>query len=217
MTEQYNKQLDSIDGLGKVARLFLVLLLGVFSAGCCNTELDGSWMSPSFSGPRFTSFVVMGVSRDATLRRVAEDAFVSQLALRGIRAVPSYQIFPSDPEHLTREQIERAVKEQAVQGAIIARVSKVDKEARTGGGFSSGAGNGGFVGHYQQGWSGSYVGGGTTYQYDVVTVDVQLYDVKSVEMVWSGVTRTFDTSDLDSSTKYWAEVVIQALVKREVI
>jgi len=195
----------------------LVFALGISgTAGCSNTELEGSWTSPKFAGPKYTSFVVMGVSRDSTLRRVAEDAFVSQLAVRGIKAVPSYQILPpSDPERLTREQIEQAVRQEAVQGVIVARVSKVEKEARTGGGFGSGGGD--FAGHYQQSWSGSYVGGGTTYQYDVVTVDVELFDVKSGELVWSGVTRTFDTSDLDSSTKYWAEVVIEALAKRAII
>jgi hypothetical protein len=49
-------------------------------------------------------FVVRGLSRDAGLRRVAEDAFVGQLALRGVRAVPSYAIFPQDPETLTAAQ-----------------------------------------------------------------------------------------------------------------
>jgi hypothetical protein len=196
----------------RARRIPLAIFLVTLCAGCSNTELEGSWMSQRFNGPKFTSFVVMGVTRETTLRRVAEDAFVSQLALRGVRAVPSYQIFPSDPEHLTREQIEQAVKQQAVQGAIIARVSKVEKEARTGGGFASAAGYGGFAGRYQQGWSGSYVGGGTTYQYDVVTVDVQLFDVKSNELAWSGMTRTFDPSNLEWSTRDWAKVVFEALV-----
>jgi hypothetical protein len=201
----------------RVALEMLLLTLGaLIVGGCSNTELAGSWTSGKFEGLRYTSFVVMGVSRDSTLRRVAEDVFVNQRAVRGIKAVPSYEILPqSDPERLTREQVEQAVRQQAVQGVIVARVSKVEKEARTGGGF--GTGGDGFAGHYQQSWSGSYVGGGTTYQYDVVTVDVQLYDVKSGELVWSGVTRTFDTSDLDSSTRYWAKVVIEALVKRAII
>jgi hypothetical protein len=211
---------QAVPGTKNTALAILLITLGTLcTGGCSNTELAGSWLSPKFDGPKYTSFVVMGVSRDSTLRRVAEDAFVTQLALRGINALPSYQILPpTDPEKLTREQIERAVRQQAVQGVIVARVSKVEKEARTGGGFGSGGGGfGGYAGHYQQSWSGSYVAGGTTYQYDVVTVNVELFDVKSGEMVWSGVTRTFDTSDLDSSTRYWAKVVIEALVKRGLI
>ena len=45
-------------------------------------------------------------------------------------------------------------------------------------------------------------------------MDVQLYDVKSGDLVWSGVTQTFDTSNLESSTAYWAKVVIGELAKR---
>jgi hypothetical protein len=191
-------------------------VLAALGAGCSSTELDASWMSPRFRGPRFTTFVVLGVSRDATLRRVAEDAFVEQLAVRGVRAVPSYETFPSDPETLTREQVEQAVKRQAVEGVIVARVSKVAKETRSSGSFASVAGAGGYVGH-PQGWSNSYLSGGTAYQFDVVTVDVQLYDVQTNELVWSATTRTYDPRDPESSTRDWAKVVIDALVKRRVI
>jgi hypothetical protein len=149
----------------------LVIVLVALGTGCSNTELQASWMINKFNGPKFTSFVVMGVSRETTLRCVAEDAFVNQLALHGVQGVPSYKIFPSDPERLTREQVEQAVKQQAVEGAIVARVSKVEKHSTGGAGFSSPAQ--GFAGRYQQAWSGSYFGGGTIYQYDVVTVDVQ--------------------------------------------
>lgn len=196
---------------GCIAAILLVAL-----CTGCTTELEGSWTSTRFDRPKFTSFVVMGVSRETTLRRVAEDAFVTQLAPRGIRAVPSYKIFPSDPEQLPREQVEQAVKQQAVQGAIVARVTKVEKETRSGGGGYYSPGDG-FYSRYQRGWSGSYIRGGTTYQCDVVTVEVQLYDVTTGDLVWSGVTRTFDTSNLESSTTYWAKVVIQELVKRGIV
>jgi hypothetical protein len=193
----------------------LVILLLALCTGCSNTELEGSWTSPKFNGPKLTSFAVLGVTRETTLRRVAEDAFVNELAVRGLRAVPSYQFLPADPEPLAREQVEQAVKQQPVQGAIVAWVVKVEKQTRGGSGYS-GAGQG-FAARYQEGWSRSYVGTGSDYEYNVVTVDVQLYDVKTGELVWSGVTRTFDTSNLDSSTAYWAKVIVQELAKRGVI
>jgi hypothetical protein len=200
-----------------VTLLVAVGIVGSLGAGCSNTELNSSWMSKEFHGPKFTSFVVLGVSRDATLRRVAEDSFVNQLAARGVRAVPSYHIFPSDPEALTREQVEEVVKRQDVDGVIVARVSKVEKETRAGGSFATVAGAGGFVGHSPQGWSSSYYSGGTAYQFDVVSVEVQLYDLKTNQMVWSAQTSTYDPSDVGSSTRDWAKVVIDALVKRRII
>ena len=192
----------------------ILLILAALGAGCSNTELQGSWMSPKFNGPKYASFVVMGVSRETTLRRTAEDAFAGQLASCGIRAVPSYNIFPSDPERLSREEVEQGVRRQAVQGAIVARVSKVEKQKSSSGGFASYGSSAGFGGAYQHNWGGSSIGGGSSYEYEVATVDVQLYDVKSGELVWSGVTQTFDTSNLESSTTYWAKVVIQGLAKR---
>ena len=197
-------------------RIPLAIFLVVLCAGC-NTELEGSWVSSKYNGQKFTSLVVLGVSRETTLRHVAEDAFVNQLALRDIRAIPSYQFLPNNPELLKREQVEQAVKQQAVLGAIVARVAKVEKETRSGGGMASHAADAGFAGAYQRDMGGSDLRGGTSYQYDVVTVDVQLYDVKTSELIWSGVTRTFDTSNLEWSTTYWAKVVIQELVKRKII
>ena len=200
----------------KMRRLAPLILLAsaALGSGCSNTELQGTWMSPKFNGPKYASFVVMGVSRETTLRRAAEDAFARQLASRGIRAVPSYNIFPSDPELLTREEVEQGVRRQVVQGAIVARVSKVEKQTSSSGGIASYGSATGFAGAYQPGWGGSSIGGGSSYEYEVVTVDVQLYDVKSGDLVWSGVTQTFDTSNLESSTTYWAKLVIGELAKR---
>ena len=210
---------DQIRGGHSLRRCIpLVILLFALRTGCSNTELEGSWTRPSFNGQKFTSFVVLGVTRETTLRHVAEDAFVDELALRGVRAVPSYKILPSDPEPLPREQVEQAVKQQAVQGAIVARVAKVEKQTSFNGGMAAYGSSQGYAGRYQQGWSGSYGGGGgSDYEYDIVTVDVELYDVKSGDLVWSGITRTFDTSNLQSSTTYWAKVVIQELEKRGII
>jgi hypothetical protein len=92
----------------------------------------------------------------------------------------------------------------------------VEKQTSYSGGMSS-YGNAGFAGAYQRSWSGSSSGGGSSYEYEIVTVDVQLYDVKTSDLVWSGVTRTFDTSNLESSTTYWAKVVIKELTKRGLI
>ena len=137
----------------------ILFALAPLGAGCSNTELQGSWMSPKFNGPKYASFVVMGVSRETTLRRAAEDAFAGQLAARGVRAVPSYNIFPSDPERLTREEVEQGVRRQVLHGAIVARVSKVEKQSSYSGGMSSYGSSVGFGGAYQQNWGGSSIGG----------------------------------------------------------
>ena len=199
-------------------RIGLLILLVSLGAGCSNTELASSWTSKSFNGPKFTSVVVLGVSNKTTSRRVAEDAFVNQLQSHSVRGVAGYTILPSDPEHLTREQVEQAVKQQGAQGAIVARVAKVEKETVDGGGgMSSYSSSGGWAGTYEPGWAGASGGGGTSYEYDVVSVDVKFYDVKSGELIWSGVTRTFDTSNLESSTTYWAKTVVQELIKRGIL
>jgi hypothetical protein len=139
------------------------------------------------------------------------------LTHRGLRTVPSYEIFDVAPDRLTREQVEQAVRRSGVQAAIVARVSRLDKETRGGGGFSPAAGNGGYVVRFQQEGAASYNASPTNYQYDVVTVDVELYDVAANQLVWTGVTRTFDPSNLESSTRDWAKVDIEAMAQRALL
>ena len=57
---------------------FFMLILVLVSAGCASTTLTNSWRAPDYSDA-ISSLVVVGVSKQASVRRVFEDEFAAQL------------------------------------------------------------------------------------------------------------------------------------------
>ena len=59
--------------LGRIS----IFILAMMAAGCASTELTNSWRAPDYTGG-ITSMVVVGVSKQASVRRVFEDEFAAQ-------------------------------------------------------------------------------------------------------------------------------------------
>jgi len=54
-------------------------------------------------------------------------------------------------------------------------------------------------------------------QYDVATVETNLYDVKTKRVVWSGTTQTFNPSSVAKETPGFAKIIIGQLAARGLI
>jgi hypothetical protein len=75
------------------ARLAMVGALLAGLTACATTRLDAQWRNPQFADTMISGPVlVVGVTSDSALRHVYEDAMVSQLEARSIKAIPSYQV-----------------------------------------------------------------------------------------------------------------------------
>ncbi len=61
--------------------------------GCASTDLVDIWHDSSFQAPPLGKMLVVAVSKDATKRRIWEDAFAYQLAQQGVAATSSYRLF----------------------------------------------------------------------------------------------------------------------------
>jgi hypothetical protein len=70
------------------------LIAALMFAGCASTELVNQWSNPAYTSPSFKRVMVIGVTRQASIRRNFEDEFVTQLKAVGVDAVPSYQYIP---------------------------------------------------------------------------------------------------------------------------
>ncbi|NIO41589.1 MAG: hypothetical protein GTO41_16265, partial [Burkholderiales bacterium] len=73
-----------------------------------------------------TSMVVVGVSKQASVRRVFEDEFAAQLRSRGIRAVPSYTLIAEDGP-VEESRLRAAVESANTNAVILTRLVKVDR------------------------------------------------------------------------------------------
>ncbi len=65
--------------------------------GCASSSLVDIWHDPSFQAPPLSKMLVISVRKDATKRRIWEDAFAGELAKHGVAATSSYSLFPDAP------------------------------------------------------------------------------------------------------------------------
>ncbi len=100
-------------------RCILAFVLILF-AGCASTQIVNEWREPDYIPPTFKKVVVLGISKEAALRRSFEDEFVAQLRGNGIQAVPSYQIIPEEGQ-APESRFLKAIKQSGADAAIMTR------------------------------------------------------------------------------------------------
>jgi hypothetical protein len=87
--------------------------------GCSTSVLVNQWSDASYHGPALTKILIVAVRNNPARRRVWEDAFIGDLARRGVSATQSYRLFPDAlPDS---SQLDKAVAEHAFDGIIITR------------------------------------------------------------------------------------------------
>ncbi len=105
------------------AALAAVLML----AGCAATQIVNQWSSPEYPAHSFKKIMVIGISKQTSIRRTFEDEFVAQLRSAGINAVPSYQYIKED-EEVPEPRLKQAVSQAGADGAIITRLVRVERK-----------------------------------------------------------------------------------------
>ena len=93
---------------GAFAPVALVAL--AITAGCAaQSEMTNLWRDPSFTSGPVHNVLIVALRKDPVRRRMWEDAFVNELASRGLTATSSYQLFQEGPPD-TLEVIEAVRK-----------------------------------------------------------------------------------------------------------
>jgi hypothetical protein len=197
------------------AKALLTALVGLAVWGCASTQLIDTWRDPKHSGPPLTRILVIGVTKQAGLRRTFEDEFVRQLQAKGVRAVASYTLIPEDGE-VPRDRLAEAVKESGVEGVMVTRLVRVDREAQVYPGTYVGPSYAGFYRFYSSAWVGFY-DPPQVYSYDVVTAETNLFDVRGDTLIWSGTTETFGRRNVKKDVTDFATVIVKALLASKVI
>lgn len=193
-----------------------ILLLAAFVTGCASTKLTNSWRNPDYDGP-VTGMVVLGVSKQASVRRVFEDEFAAQLRSQGIRAIPSHTLIPEDGP-VEEERLRAAVESAGTDAVIITRLVKIESKISVTPAYPGPAY--GFSPYYYGYYSGAWVGyyePPIVREYDVVTAETTVFANGRAEPVWSGTTETFAPGELKKETAGFAKVVMDALAAEGLI
>lgn len=166
----------------KVSAILGTLYL-LFSAACSPTSMKTVWTDKNYHGEKLKKIFVIGASPNPTIRRVFEDEFVGQLKTRGTDAVASYSLIPSE-EMLKKDTVESKIK--AVHADAVIVTSLIDHKKHK---ISSSNYSRGWHPYYRSTYD-AYPYRGATYEYDIFSLETNLYEVQNEKLIWSGLSDT---------------------------
>lgn len=150
-----------------------------------STKIEKTWTDPSFTPSTVQSYkkiLVMGLLKDESTRRIAEDKMVA--AFKNVTAVQSYSYL--QPSDTIRNEVDDKLKKDGFDGVVIMRLADVDKSVS----YVPGTGYGGWYG-YRYSSPGYYQEDKTFY------VETNFYSLPDTKLLWSGTTSSLNPNKLD--------------------
>ena len=184
-------------------------------AACASTELVNQWSNPAYTSPSFKKVMVIGVTKQAGIRRTFEDEFTAQLKAAGVNATPSYLYIPQDGP-IGEAVLKQALKEAAADAMIITRLVRVQQKTEIAPGYYPPDPAMAVHPLYTTAWN-DYYEPPIVYQSEVYTSETSLYDTVKNRVVWSGTAQTTAPSNLNQEIKNYAGIVISVLKDKKLI
>ncbi|MDQ5945250.1 MAG: hypothetical protein QG592_170 [Pseudomonadota bacterium] len=193
------------------ARQIFPLLIGLLLAACsAQTQLTNTWRDTEFRGVPFKRVLVIGFGEDGANRRVFEDEFSKSLQAAGVSAIPSYTL-GSGVSETDIEKVKAMVARSGADGVLTTRLVGIDKRVNVYPGQVMVMPAVGYRRGFYNYYSSAMVMPPSTYNYEVVTLETNLWQVVGEHLVWSGTTETFAPEDARKSSAEFARVIVGAL------
>jgi hypothetical protein len=197
----------------------------LFLAGCSSTTVTGSWKNPDFTGTVHKIYIV-GIAKQDTTRRIFEDEFSRNLEGYGATGISSYRDLP-DPQQATKESIAERVAKNGADSVLMTRmIGKRTEEVVTPGRITS-YNTGPYYGYpypYYRQWGNYYdqryetiYEPATVTQYQVVTIEANLYEARTGELIWSAQLDTVIEPATQKLIADFVDKVTRALLEQGLI
>ena len=202
----------------RFARTIGLVVLAAIVAGCGSTSIRNSWVSPNAQpGMDFEKILIVFMDPNEATRRAAEDALVERIGAD--RAVASHTMF-SASEVQNAEQNEaanrRKVEQAGIDAAVVMRMINEEQKLSYSPSMTYPSYYGGFYGYYGYGWGAAYSPGYLRTD-TIVSVETNLYSVTEDELMWAGVTETFNPNDAAKMVNEIADAVSKNLRDRGLV
>ncbi len=187
-----------------------------------STKLVASWKNPEYSGPRFHRILVLGMSANPGVRADFEDALSKLVARDGVEAIPGNTILlRPEGTQLDLNYLKTQVKGFKIDAVIVSRLIKVETSTTYIPGqayvvpypyYRSFYGYYGAV--YPVVYSPDYLR-----QDKTVRVETNVYATTTPdgELVWTGVSDTFNPSSADKVIDGLSKLLVKELQKESVL
>ena len=193
-------------------KFIILILTALVITACTSTGPIGEWRKEGFSG-KLDDILVIGVTSRSTRRRVFEDKFVEEFAALGINATPSYELIESSM-YLSREIVEKAIQGRNLGAVVVTRLAAI-KEAEVYQPPDDQDENLSYFSFYDKAFH--QQDRGTTSSYGVLTLETNLYDTQSGELVWSMQSEAIDASQPRHIVEEYIALATKTMAKRGLI
>lgn len=201
--------------------VFITALAGFTLAAVAGPKLEMSWKNPGYSGGQFKKILVLALNGKAANRMEFEDQLVAAISRPAGKAYPSYEfMMRPDVTPIDVKDVRELVNEQHFDAVVVARVTKHDTTTTyvPGQVYTPVPYYGTFYGYYNAVYPVIYTPGYMQTE-RVGQVEVNLYSTGKPdgELVWTGITNTFEISSVMKTIKGLVKVLTKRLEQDQVI
>jgi hypothetical protein len=185
--------------MDRITKAGLAFLAALAMSACASTQFASSWKAPgagplNFKGKKVAALIM---SKEESSRYGSEDALARELTERGAVGMPAYTIIPKEliqDKDKAREFLEKAGVVGVVAMRVVGKDSEITASPATYWGTTQ----------YATFWGGGYYGWGWGGVYDpgylrtdtVVSVETLIYSLEQNKLVWAGMTRTTNPTEV---------------------
>ena len=199
---------------GKSRSRFLAAAVALATFACATTTFQSTWRSPDARPLKLSGRKVVGVfvSKNEPLRRRAEDAMAREISARGAQGVPAYTIL-TEEEVRNRAAAKAKLEQLGFSGAVVMRVVGTQTQITYEPAYWSRP-------YYRHFWGGYWGWGwgavwepGYLVADKIVSVETLVYSLEQDQLVWAGVSRTVDPTQIDPFIAELATAVTKQMAK----
>lgn len=206
----------------KKKSMMLIALLAVATLlPAASPKLELSWKNPNYTGGTFKNILVLALNGNAANRAEFEDELAAALTRPGQNVAPSYEfIARPDATPIDMKDLRELVREQKIDAIVVARLTKKDTKTTyiPGEVYTPYPYYGTFYGYYNAMYPVVYAPGYMETEKEA-QVEVNFYSTAKPdgELVWTGITNTFEASSAMKRIKELVKIVTKELEKENII
>ncbi len=193
-------------------RLPIILTLAAIVTACASTNPVGEWRDANYSG-KVDRVYIIGATSSNDRRRLFEDSFVAALNELGVGAEASYKSIARNKD-ISRETVTEAIAGTGIDAVLVTRMigiaqTEVYKLPAAHDHHRS-------YDHYHD-YALAQSNPGYFKQYNLLTLETNLYDVTSGELVWSMQSELMDKPQPDYLIRKQIDLTIRTLSRQGII
>lgn len=200
----------------RALRLLVVLASLALLAACQTTSIQSAWFDSTYQGGPFRKVVVLASDGTTADSRVFEDIFVARLQAAGVQAVPGYTTIPADARR-AEGPFSAAVQATGADGVILVRLLRVDTKTQVSTMMVPGPMVGPWGGFYGPYFAGGFYAVPDVTQYDVASVETNVYATATKSLVWAATTQTVNPTTVAKEAPGYADLIIAQLRARGLV